>query len=62
MTQVGESIGLSLNTGKSEIICSNMELAASFTSTLPGTKLVSSFDAGLLESSVGDVTSISNVL
>ena len=62
VTQVVESSGLSLNTGKSEIIWANMELAASFTTTLPGAKPVSPFDAGLLGSLVDDVTSISSVL
>ena len=60
--QVGESIGLSLNSGKSEVICENEETAAPFASLLPNAKRVNSSDASLLGSSVGNISSINNIL
>ena len=60
--QVGELIGLSLNSGKSEVICGNEETAAPFVSLLPNAKHVNPCDASLLGSSVGNIFSINNIL
>ena len=57
--QVGESIGLSLNSGKSEVICGNDKTAAPFASLLPNAKRVNPSDAS---SSVGNISSINNIL
>ena len=38
--QIGDSIGLSLNAAKSEVLCGNDETAASFESVLPGARRV----------------------
>ena len=53
--QVGESIGLSLNSGKSEVICGSEETTAPFASSLPNAKRVNPSDASLLGSSVGNI-------
>ena len=60
--QVGESIRLSLNSGKSEVICGNEETAAPFASLFPNAKRVNPSDASLLVSSVGNISSINNIL
>ena len=60
--QVGESTGLSLNLGKSEVICGNEETAAPFASLLPNAKRANPSDASLLGSSVGNISSINNIL
>ena len=60
--QVGELIGLSLNSGKSEAICGSEETTAPFASLLPNAKHVNPSDASLLGSSVGNISSINNIL
>ena len=58
---VGSSIGLMLNAGKTEIIGSP-EMANSILSSLPGAKVIDPSRATLLGSSIGDVTSITDLL
>ena len=53
---------MSLNSGKSEVICGNEETAAPFASSLPNAKHVNPSDASLLGSSVGNISSINNIL
>jgi len=60
--RVGSSIGLVLNTSKTEIICSCPETTNTILSSLPSAKVVSPSQATLLGSSIGDVASITNLL
>ena len=59
--RVGSSIGLMLNAGKTEIIGSP-EMANGILSSLPGAKVIDPSRAPLLGSSIGDVTSITDLL
>ena len=58
----GAAMGLQLNAGKSEVICSCPATITSILSSLPGVKVVSPNEATLLGSSIGDTSSITDIL
>ena len=58
----GAEIGLHLNRHKSEIICSNADITGTILPSLPGAQVVDPARATLLVSSIGDVSSISDIL
>ena len=58
----GAEIGLHLNRHKSEIICSDADITGTILPSLPGAQVVDPAKATLLGSSVGDVSSISDIL
>ena len=60
--RVGASVGLVLNTKKTEIISSSLETCNTILSYLPGAKIVNPSQSSLLGSSIGDVASITDLL
>ena len=58
----GAAMGLQLNIEKSEIICACPATTTSILSFLPGAKVVSPNEATLLGSSIGDTSSITDIL
>ncbi len=59
---VGASVGLVLNTKKTESISSSLETCNTILSYLPGAKIVNPSQSSLLGSSIGDVASITDFL